>query len=159
MDIEISKIISVRKFDDGARDFVYVEVGPDEPVECYEEEHDEEYIQKILDMKEPNGIQGYHVREEYGLWNGNTITRMEYDDGSAVIDGDVVSVVDEANLRIHFLTKSNFMICAKRSVTTNKNKEREYGRIMNSILKGEATVSDLINLVENTPRPQWFNRY
>lgn len=157
-DIEISRIISVRKFDDGSRNFVYVEVEPDEPVECYEEEHDEEYIQEILRRKESReSYSGFYVREEYGLLNGNYITRMEYDDGSAVIDGDVVSTEGEAKLRTHYLTKSNFMICAKRSVSANMENEIEFGRVLDSIIKNESTVSDLINLVENTPRPQWFD--
>ncbi len=54
--------------------------------------------------------------EEYAIFNGHIISMEEFDDGSAVINGKVVSTAGHAQLRSRFLRNHNFIICAKSSV-------------------------------------------
>ena len=158
-DIEISRLVSVRCFDSGERDFVYIEVEADEPADCYKEEYTEIPIEDKLRQRDSHdGIRAYHIEEEYGLWNGHEITRGQYDDGAAIVNGELVSTIGEAELRSHYVTRTNFLITAQKNVVSHRNYQRKYTGIMNAILKGEASLEELIALVGDTPRPNWFDR-
>jgi len=158
-DVEIARLVSIRCFDSGERDFLYIDVEADDPAGCYEEMYSERSVEERLrELDSRVGTRAYHIAEDYGLWKGHEITREEYDDGAAVVNGDLVSTVGEAELRTHYVTRTNFLITAKKNVVNHKDYRRKYTRMMNGILKDEASLEDLIALVSETPRPSWFDR-
>ncbi|SDJ19320.1 toll/interleukin-1 receptor domain-containing protein [Halanaerobium congolense] len=85
------------------RQFIYVETKPEKPTGIYNDY--EEIISSQLDFRN-------YAIEEYGLYREHIITRSEYDDGAAVIDDKVIDVIN-ADLRIRYLTKYNFIISAQ----------------------------------------------
>lgn len=103
-EIEIDKI-AVYKSNSYFRDFVYVQAKADKPIGIYPPQ-DNMYIQSICNSM------GYY-NEEYGLYQGNPISRAEYDDGAAEINGKIIDLEDKAELRVRYLTPYNFVICAK----------------------------------------------
>lgn len=89
---------------------------------------------------------GGFSKEEYGLLNNTPITRQEYDDGSAVIRGKVIDAID-AELRIRFLSKYNFIISSKCSPYNSQLFRRESLSYLNNIVIGKASFNDLIDFV------------
>lgn len=76
--------------------FVYVETNPEEPTGLYEEMTQEQidyWVEQIGSCF-----------EEYAIFDGHLITRAEYDDGAAVIDGKVIDIGHRACIRIRCLT-------------------------------------------------------
>lgn len=86
--------------------FVYIQTEAMEPTGLYS--RSKEYFED----------HGYE-NEEYGLFEGRFITRAEYDDGHATIDGKVVKTVGKAALRSRYITPYNFVIAAHGSPINN----------------------------------------
>jgi hypothetical protein len=125
------------------RDFVYVETYPEEPTGVYE--YNKEYIEE---HKRMYGV----CHEEYAVFENRMISRMEYDDGAAIIDGKVVDLKGMAELRIRYLTPYNFIICAHMSAINNTSYDSTMKALLNGILQGHNTVNDIIDYVETMPR-------
>lgn len=71
-------------------DFVYVELDPMEPIGIYSQTAD-----RIAEESSGEGHFGYYW-EEYGLVDGkHVITRSQYDDGAAEIEGSLKMCVAE----------------------------------------------------------------
>lgn len=150
-ELKISRLVAVRRFDNGERDFLYVESEGEEPVGCYDYESGE-IEQRLKEREEKDFELGYYVSEEYALWEEQVATRAEYDDGSALIDGRPTRIQD-AEIRIRYLTPYNFIICGKKHVINQSEKDAFAKKILNNILKEEASVDHLIDFVGNLPRP------
>lgn len=149
-ELRIARIAAIRSFSTGERNFLYLESTGQKPVGCYEYEEGE--IQCRLEETQQGKFESdYCVGEEYGLWEGHAITREEYDDGAAMIDGEPTHV-QGAELRVRYLTPHNMIVCPQRSVINNSDLDREMRQIMNSILRSEATISDLVQFVGEVPR-------
>jgi len=149
-ELRIARIAAVRSFSSGERDFLYLESTGQEPIGCYE--YGEGEIQRRLEKTREGEIESdYCVREEYGLWQGHPITREEYDDGAAMINGEPTRT-EGAELRARYLTPHNMLICSKISVVNNHKIDRKLRRVMNKILRNESDVSDLIAFVDGLPR-------
>lgn len=92
------------------REYIYIETAPLPPV-------DNNYytLDKIEEMNKQSDV----VVEEYAVMTEDDrqieITRAEYDDGYAEIDGEFVSIGDRASLRCRYLTSYNMIIAAKYS--------------------------------------------
>lgn len=125
--------------------FVYIESEPMEPSGIYE------YTQK--DIQDYQTQLGY-FREELGVYkNNHIITRPEYDDGAAFIDGKLVELDElETELRVRYLTPYNFVIAASKSPINNISFDGRFEEIMNNILKGNATIGNLNEAVLTLPR-------
>lgn len=114
------------------KDFVYVEVEGEKQTGLYD--HTQEELQRHIDTF------GYSW-EEYGLiknrlgWT-TPIRREDYDDGATVIRGEVRNTLD-AELRVRYLSKYNFIIAAKGSPYNSSKFDRESEPYLNGILKGE----------------------
>ena len=153
-EIVIKRLVAVRSFDTGERDFVYVESEADNPVGCYSYEKGE--IESRL--KQSNREYHYYVDEEYAIWNGIAITREDFDDGSTIIDGIPTKITD-ADLRVRYLTPYNFIISSKRHVVI-QGRGREYSMIgeeLNRLIDKSTTIEDLVDLIKNIPRPEKFD--
>jgi len=122
--------------------FVYVEVNSDKPVGV--NETTEEDIERMVSNW------GYAL-EEYGLFDQTPITRTCYDDGAAVINGNVVDT-SSAELRVRYLSKYNFLIASKFSPVNSREFEKISGQILNEILVGKGDLQELCDIIEGLPR-------
>lgn len=123
--------------------FVYVEAYPEEETGLYQ--YDNEHIKSWADKY------GYY-KEEYAEYENKRVTRSEYDDGAAVIDGKVVDLKGEAKLRIRYITPYNFIICAQFNPINNDNYDDMIVTLLNGILKGQNSVEEIVEFVNKMPR-------
>ena len=123
--------------------FVYVEAYPEEETGLYQ--YDKEHIKSWADKY------GYY-NEEYAEYENKKVTRSEYDDGAAVIDGKVVDLKGEAKLRIRYITPYNFIICAQFNPINNNNYDDMMVTLLNGILKGQNSVDEIAKFVSKMPR-------
>lgn len=124
--------------------FVYVETSPEEATGLYEE-----MAQEQIDYW---GEQIGSYYEEYAIFNGHLITRTEYDDGAAVIDGKVIDIENQACIRTRYLTPYNFIICAKWNPLNEAKYDSDVQKILYGILKGTNTIYDLVDYTEKLSR-------
>lgn len=123
--------------------FVYLEAEPSPPTGLYPR------TQEGFDtaLKEF----GY-VWEEYGLLKDtHLIPRSQYDDGSAVINGEVVPLDEECKLRIRYISKYNFVICAGGSPINNNRFDQILQNYMHRLLQGEDCLTELRELIKRLP--------
>jgi len=122
--------------------FVYVEVNPDKPVGVYETTEE--------DIDREVSHFGY-AHEEYGLFDQTPITRMCYDDGAAVVNGNVVDT-SGAELRVRYLSKYNFLIASKFSPVNSREFQKISGQIFNKILVSKRDLEELCDIIQRLPR-------
>ncbi|EPB9414284.1 toll/interleukin-1 receptor domain-containing protein [Clostridium perfringens] len=125
------------------RSFIYVELKPENPVGVYESS--EERIKMQMNHL------GY-ADEEYATYNGQPITRGEYDDGAGFINGKYVEFNLNTKIRIRYLTKYNFIICAKFNPINSNKGDIITEKILDSLLKNECNIEELVNEIEKLPR-------
>lgn len=138
-ELSISRIAAV----DGAywQQFVYVEVAQMEPTGVYPDQ----------DIGPLIASRGYAF-EEYGVHEGRYVTREEYDDGAAVIDGEVVSLDGALELRRRYLTPYNFIIAPVGSCINNVDFDADREELLNGLLAGTVTIDELAKAVKELPR-------
>lgn len=134
--------IFVYRSDSYKRSFVYVELKPEEPIGVYQYEKDQ--------IEDSVKYRGYY-NEEYGIYKGHPVTREEFDDGSAFIDGKLVEFNGESDLRIRYLSKYNFVICAKFHPFNSNEGDRISKKYLDGMIKGVVDVEDFIKAVEKLP--------
>ena len=140
-------IVAVRKFSD-RKNFVYLQARAEQPTGLYK--YEDGWIQNYLDKRlEENS--GYFFYEEYGEWNGRLITRAEYDDGAAMINGKPTRT-SGASLRVRYLTAYNVVICGRDHVLNNSEIDFDFMRLLDEILLGQKTVDDLVEFVFKLPK-------
>jgi len=140
-EIEINRI-AVFRGNSYAYSFVYVEVSPDQPVGIYKRDQ--------KDIEEAVRVLGY-AEEEYGLYKDTPVTRACYDDGAAVINGEVVDI-SGAELRARFLSKYNFLIAAKYSPINSQEFDQISKPLLNEMLLDKDHIADLCMIVDRLPR-------
>lgn len=140
-ELEIERI-AVWRSESYRHSFVYVEVCPDQPIGLYKEKEDDV-------MNDIVSFRGY-VKEEYGLYQNTPITRDCYDDGAAFLDGEIVDV-SGASLRVHYLTKYNFLIASKFSPINSHEFDKISEPILNNLLKGGNHLEELCRIIERLP--------
>lgn len=128
------------------QEFIYIKAKPSLPSGLYDTTHIQEQV----------ALQGY-AGEEFALFRGRPITRAEYDDGAAVIDGNVVELNGEALLRERFLTPYNLVIAPHESPINNDRFDQVCDDLLNRILRGAATVEELTDAVLKLPRRERYN--
>lgn len=131
------------------RSFVYLATCPDQPTGVYPTSASK--IERDL------ALNGYS-REDLGHWNGRYISREEYDDGYAEIDGQIVSLND-AELRRRFLTPYNLFITSQTSVLNSPEGDQISGDFCRLLLQETTSLDDVVQVIENLPLPQDFRRY
>lgn len=143
-ELHIKRVVAFRPFIvPSMHDFLYIESRAEPPVGVYE--YEDGYIEKH------RSEYGY-VDEEYAIWNGRPITRLEYDDGAAIIDGRPVKVKG-AQVRIRFLTDYNLIVCGNRHVINENSLDRQVVGFLDGILAGTETVQALADFVRSLPKP------
>lgn len=93
-----------------------------------------------------------YAREEFAVFRGRPVTRAEYDDGSAIIDGQVVDLNREATIRVKYLTPYNLIIAPHGSPINNNRFDRIRVEILNQVLAGSSTVEELTTAVLQLPK-------
>jgi len=141
-ELEIRRI-AVYWSDSYYRHLVYVETSPQQPTGLYPA--DEATIRERLETF------GY-ASEEYALFQDVAITRECYDDGAAVIDGDVVDTRGVAKLRIRYLSTYNFLIASKGSPINTGDFDMVSKPLLDGMLRGRDHLEELCDLVERLPR-------
>lgn len=124
--------------------FVYVETKADPPTGLYDTDP------VILDREvEDFGF----AREEYGLVDGNLpVTRAEYDDGAAVIDGKPVNIGGRVTLRIRYLTPYNFLIAPYTTPINNYAFDESLEIYLNRLIKGDDVFDDMCREILRLPK-------
>lgn len=121
--------------------FVYVETEAMDPTGLYEVYDDEESFKYL----------GYRF-EEYAIFDGHLISRREYDDGAAVIDGKPVDTLGNAELRVRYTKPYNFIIASHGSPINNSDFDQRRSEILKEIIFGKTTIEQLTEEVNRLPR-------
>lgn len=125
--------------------FVYIKTKPSAPSGLY----DHSIIENQVDYW------GY-AREEFAVFQRTPITRAEYDDNAAVIEGKVVDLNGEAELVVKYLTSYNLIIAPFDSPINNNRFDKNRVDMLNGILKGERSVEDLAAAVLKLPKRERY---
>ena len=123
--------------------FVYVETYPEEETGIYTK--DDALVEERTEKY------GYYY-EEYAEYENKKVTRAEYDDGAAVIDGKVVDLNGKAKLRTRYITPYNFIICAHFNPMNSSVYDDMLGKLLNGILKGQNSVEEIVEAVKKMPK-------
>ncbi len=123
------------------QDFIYVEANPDKPTGLYDNKESMEYYSKEW---------GFY-REEYGWLNNMPISRQEYDDGVADINGKLVNAED-AELRVRYLTSYNFIITSKFSPYNSDEFCKESKEYFDGMLKKETDFKNFLDFMLRLPK-------
>ncbi len=139
----IIKRIAVYHGDTYYKDFVYVEVEGEKQTGLYEIKAND--VQSHIDKF------GYSW-EEYGLiknWLGwkIPIKREDFEDGATVIRGNVKDT-QNAESRVRYISKYNFIIAAKGSPYNSNKFNCESKVYLDGILKGQVEPDDFFNFLK-----------
>ena len=142
-ELNISRIAAVHQ-EVYYRKFVYVEVAPDEPTGLYDDP-DEMIARQI----ERSGF----ANEEYGLVDGKLpVTREEYDDGAAIIEGRPVDIVGRCALRLRHTSPYNFIIAPFMSPINNNKFDYELEEFLNRLLQGDDVFDPMCEAINRLPK-------
>ena len=126
--------------------FVYIQTKPMEPTGLYQRDPDE--IESAVKHF------GY-CWDEYALFRGKyKVTREEYDDDAAMIEGQLTDFNGEAELRVRYLTPYNIIIAAANSPVGKSRFDSERRKLMDGILQETSTVEDLAKAIIDLPKPK-----
>jgi predicted nucleotidyltransferase len=129
------------------RDFVYVEVEGMAPVALYPSTE-----QRIAEERSGQGIFGYYW-EEYGLVDGiDVVTRAQYDDGAAEIDGRLQDIRGRTELRLRYVTPYNFIVAANGSSINTSDFDEVLVEKLDAMLRGEDRIEELFKAVSKLPK-------
>lgn len=91
--------------------------------------------------------------EAYGLFKGRIkVSSPEYDDNAALINGKLVELVKDAELRVRRMTPYNFIIASQSSLINNHIFDRELDNHLSLMIQGKATIEELIIKVNERPK-------
>ena len=135
--LDISRIAAFRSLD-YKREFVYIVTKAEQATRLYDKNPEELEERKTRMIKEFG-----FAWEEYGILGEKLITRAEYDDGAAVIEGKVVEATD-AKLRLRYNTPYNFIIASNGSPISNQKFDKINEEFLNDILQGKHTLEEYL---------------
>jgi hypothetical protein len=147
-ELPIKRVVAVNH---GAywQSFIYVETYPKPSIGLYGK--NPEADSRVLELF------GY-AYEEYGLYKGRPITRAEYDDGAAIMDGKPQQIPG-AQLRVRYTTSYNFVIASHESPINNSQFDVRADEILNDILKDKSSVQEFANEMRKLPKRGHFDGY
>lgn len=112
--------------------FVYVEVAPLPPTGIYEHT-----LERIAETERGDSPFPYYW-EEYAIVDGeHLVSRSVYDDGTALIGGELQPIGSRAELRSRFVTSYNFIIAAGGAPIFDSSYDQRLEEHLNAMLKGE----------------------
>ncbi len=132
------------------KQFVYVECNPMPPTGV-----DPRAQEWIAQVQRGEGNWNYHW-EEYGIVDGrHLVTRGEWDDGAAKIEGKLQDIRGRGALRLRYLTRYNFVIAANGSPINNPDFDDALEQLLDGILSGASSVEDLAGVASRLPRRRY----
>ena len=130
------------------KEYVLINADPDEPTGLYDisEEWKAECLQSW----------GY-VHEEYGVYTDNKqkehlISRTEYDDDAAMIDGKIVTGLN-ADLRVRYITPVNYLLTAKYSAFNIPKFCHTSESLFNGLINKSLTIEQFHEYLMSFPKP------
>lgn len=124
--------------------YVYVQTSPMEPTGLYPRTEDE--IQWCVDTF------GY-CPEEYGLFDKKfKVSRAEYDDGAAMVNGELIDFEGNIEPRTRHITPYNFIIAAQNSPINNSKFDQTLKQLMNNLLQGTTSLEQVEEIVSQLPK-------
>lgn len=96
-----------------------------------------------------------YAREVYALFRGIPIRYEEWLDGATIIDGKVVDLDDEAELRTRYLAPYNLIIAPQGSPINDVTFDVRRAELLQGILRNEVTLEDLTDEILRLPRRWW----
>jgi TIR domain len=146
MDHEELNIRRIAAVNQGAyyRKFVYAETAADQPTGLYPADPDV-IASRVADF-------GY-ADEEYGLVDDKLpVSRAEYDDGAAIIDGRPVDIRGRVALRARYISPYNFLIAPYMSPINNKDFDYALRSYLNRLLQGEDVFEEMCAAILRLPK-------
>lgn len=126
------------------RCFVYLEAEPMKPCGAYEWTEAQK-LQCVRDF-------GY-AWEEYGLYKGkHIVSREEYDDNAAEINGKLVNLSHDVELRERYITPYNLVIASHMSPINNNEFDHVLHEFMNRMLLNETKIDELYEHLQKLPK-------
>jgi hypothetical protein len=144
-ELKVRRLIAV-PYSSYYRCFVYLEAAPMKPCGAY----------KWTEAGKLKLVQdsGY-AWEEYGLYKGkHAVTRTEFDDNAAEINGKLVTLNHDVELRERYITPYNLLIAPHGSPINNKEFDYVLRDFMNRMLQDKANIEELYELVQKLPKFQ-----
>lgn len=140
-ELKISKI-GVYRSTSYSRNFVYVECDGEKQTG----------ICKITeeDVKRQIEYFGY-AWEEYGISGDRIFSRREYDDGATIINGKVIDIRANAEPRVRYLSKYNFILAPHDTPINSLELESILENILNGILNYKNKIEEIVNIIEKAP--------
>lgn len=121
------------------RVFVYLEAEGMPPTGLYPD--DGERTRRLHDL------QGYST-EEYAIFDEHhLLTRDEYDDGAALIDGKLVDTRGKTELRVRHLSPYNIVIAANGSPLNNSKYDERLESHLNEALKSDVDATRVLDQI------------
>lgn len=145
-ELKITKLMAHRSWVEDM-EFLYVETSAAHPSGIYD--------LTTSDLERMVTEWGF-ASEELGYYKGRYISRAEYDDGYANINGEVVALRDMAELRVRHLTPFNLLIAAKASRINNNSIDFTVRDLLNAILMGTSALDELVELLRRTGRRDFY---
>jgi hypothetical protein len=154
LELWVQYVVTVREFSSHDRNFVYVQTLPEKSTGLYPPHA--EWLQDFL-QERLNKNYGYYAYEEYALWEDKLITRQEYDDGAALVEGKPVRI-SGAELRLRYITPYNFILCGGDHIliSSEVNVDMELTNLLDEILLGTKNINDLMDFVDNLPNKKRY---
>jgi hypothetical protein len=90
-------------------------------------------------------------QEEYGIFKGRFITRAEYDDDGAELDGKFVRFNGKAELRVRTLTPYNWLIAPHASPINNQSYDDQFDSLLDNIIEKKYDPMELGDYVRALP--------
>jgi hypothetical protein len=126
--------------------FVFVEVSPSEPTGLYSS------TTQSIDAVARGDSPFPFYWEEYGIVDGATlVTRAAFDDGHAMIDGELQSLRGRVEFRARYVTLYNFVIAAAGAPILQMQYDDQLEEHLNAMLRGEDRLSQIADDAKRLP--------
>lgn len=126
------------------RSFVYVELKPEQQTGANQIMSEEQINYWISEL-------GY-CTEEYGIYEDIYLSRAEYDDGAAFREGRHIEFNAKAELRVRYLSKYNFVICAKWHPFNSSKGDELTKKCLDGLLNGSMDMESFCKMSEKLPK-------
>jgi hypothetical protein len=142
-ELDIAKLVAHRSPPEADMEFIYIEARAVCPSGIYTFT-ESDLARRVAEW-------GF-AHEEVGYYKERYISRAEYDDGYARLDGEVLHVGEEAEVRLRYLTPYNLLIAPFDSRINNRSIDSRVKESLNEILTGMSTLQDVVDLLRRTPK-------
>lgn len=80
------------------------------------------------------------------------MSRAQYDDGSTVLDGKVVEMNRDVELRVRYVTPYNLLIAPLDSPINNNRFDQKRRELLNEVLREDVLLEHLVGEVLKLPK-------